>query len=654
MLSRATKSVAKSLCQRRYQPAEENLKTMLMFGEFGQSLSQMLKRKTNLDILFLYDVAGSNKLSSSKVQRLGTLKPFNDQVEELTQILRRFPVGEEVPSLTPHLQSKETSLQASKKTQAAQESAHIQRYEQKNFLKGTIAKQEPKNGSCFSKSLIGKSSMFSSKYSKVNRSEKCTTNQGQSKWMIPAILSNQKPKLLLELPGCNLKPMNMLFSTAFPVAFTEESDRKFRNHAPTGQVPSSDLIQAKFESTPVAKIKTCESAASRRYFRGKSDASTSTTVLLNSNCSSNLTKSTPPNFPNKNLKSDPNPVKDTSIVLKSSNTIGAPLQSTNSVDLLPNVHNPLPYINALDSTCSVSKKPLETVSSVVRLLLENLERRVKTRTSNSLASLHLEELFHVKESSDALTKEILFSKDCRPGIREKLKEFCRRRKANRADEDICKRRKNACGNSKRRKDPICQKKTSQSPQCENREQVEKLENTHSCRKNRKEEHQGPSCKRAKSKDSCDKYRRKEHQGPSCKDRRKEKSSDPCKERRKEVKSTPSCEKRAKKKSEGKSECPDIKKIEHCEKKACPEVVRAPGCSKGGGEEKGKPSCKKYSTFALKPETRNELSRLNPDSVRLLRRFLRGTCFCLESNLDLKTTRKARHTSVFSLLFGKGF
>ncbi|XP_071855999.1 uncharacterized protein isoform X2 [Bombus fervidus] len=63
MFSRAAKSIVKTIGQRKYHAGEENIKSAVIggAGELGQSLSQMLKQTSKLDVLALYDVAALNK-----------------------------------------------------------------------------------------------------------------------------------------------------------------------------------------------------------------------------------------------------------------------------------------------------------------------------------------------------------------------------------------------------------------------------------------------------------------------------------------------------------------------------------------------------------------------------------------------------------------
>ncbi|KAK1134244.1 hypothetical protein K0M31_012026 [Melipona bicolor] len=70
MFSRATKSIVKTIGQRKYHAGEENIKLAVIggAGEIGRSLSQMLKRTSKLDVLALYDVASLNKRFSTPIK----------------------------------------------------------------------------------------------------------------------------------------------------------------------------------------------------------------------------------------------------------------------------------------------------------------------------------------------------------------------------------------------------------------------------------------------------------------------------------------------------------------------------------------------------------------------------------------------------------
>ncbi|XP_076287006.1 uncharacterized protein LOC143212274 [Lasioglossum baleicum] len=134
MFSRAAKSIVKTIGQRNYHAAEENIKVTLMggAGEIGRTLSQMLKQPSKLNVLALYDVASLNKgfpvrfytiadaeppkpinswmltmLEKSRVApRRQTMRepvaymtngPSNvpkNETDELVEILRRLPVAE--------------------------------------------------------------------------------------------------------------------------------------------------------------------------------------------------------------------------------------------------------------------------------------------------------------------------------------------------------------------------------------------------------------------------------------------------------------------------------------------------------------------------------------------------------------------------------
>ncbi|XP_003699886.3 uncharacterized protein LOC100880064 isoform X2 [Megachile rotundata] len=132
MFSRAAKSIAKTISQRKYHVGDENIKLAMVGGSGGisRSFSQMLKRTSKLDVLTLYDVAALNKrflsipkrlhsfdvgepinpeksrlfsalenLESSKEYRSGAVQePTNiaqKETQELIDSLRRLPIAEE-------------------------------------------------------------------------------------------------------------------------------------------------------------------------------------------------------------------------------------------------------------------------------------------------------------------------------------------------------------------------------------------------------------------------------------------------------------------------------------------------------------------------------------------------------------------------------
>ncbi|KAK9306249.1 hypothetical protein QLX08_002982 [Tetragonisca angustula] len=70
MFSRATKSIVKTIGQRKYHAGEENIKLAVIggVGGIGRSLSQMLKQTSRLDVLALYDVAALNKRFSTPIK----------------------------------------------------------------------------------------------------------------------------------------------------------------------------------------------------------------------------------------------------------------------------------------------------------------------------------------------------------------------------------------------------------------------------------------------------------------------------------------------------------------------------------------------------------------------------------------------------------
>ncbi|XP_076386437.1 uncharacterized protein LOC100880064 isoform X1 [Megachile rotundata] len=154
MFSRAAKSIAKTISQRKYHVGDENIKLAMVGGSGGisRSFSQMLKRTSKLDVLTLYDVAALNKrflsipkrlhsfdvgepinpeksrlfsalenLESSKEYRSGAVQePTNiaqKETQELIDSLRRLPIAEECAAdrlmennLRPQLQATPGSL----------------------------------------------------------------------------------------------------------------------------------------------------------------------------------------------------------------------------------------------------------------------------------------------------------------------------------------------------------------------------------------------------------------------------------------------------------------------------------------------------------------------------------------------------------------